>query len=302
MSKYFDEVLYAVCPDIRRPLENLSPAIKNSVNEIRLRKNKPLSLTVENETKYLSRGGALCDFASSASILVSSYNLEETFRLLCGNAVFAHEKELNRGFISMKNGSRCGVGGIYSSGTFLKPSSLNIRIAREITGAADKLICHYKLKGLLIAGPPASGKTTILRDFIRQLSEGGATGSHRIAVIDSRNELSHGNLNLGPNTDVICCENKAQGAQMAIRTLFPEFLAFDEIGTEEELASIEQCFFSGVSVITTAHIGTVAELCTRKVTKRLLESGAIEQVAILPKYRTEDIKLYNARELLNGSF
>lgn len=300
MSKNFDDVLYGISPKIKAVLERLPENVKRNVAEIRLRENKPLALTIENETKFLSRGGAVCDFPNQNCIIVSSSSLEESFKLLCGNAVFAHESELARGFISLKNGCRCGVSGIFSGPVLIKANGLNIRIAREKLGSADKILKSYYGKGLLIAGPPASGKTTLLRDLVRQLSVGFITGSRRVCVIDTRNELG-GGLDLGPNTDVLSTDSKAAGALMAVRTLFPEFLAFDEIGTEEELLSLRQCFFAGVSVIVTAHIGAANELTKRAVTRRLLRSGFIEQVAVLPKHFSGQIKLYDTKEILNGN-
>jgi stage III sporulation protein AA len=302
MSDSFEGALYGVCPEIRAVLEALPENTKKKVNEIRLRKNKPLALTIENETKFLSRNGVLCDYVNQNAFVVTPEALNESFRLCCGGAVFAHENELNRGFIALKNGCRCGVAGVYRDGRFISPTSLNVRIAREISGAADKLLCKYSQKGLLIAGPPASGKTTILRDLIKQLSGGFSSGGKRVAVVDSRNELCGGNFDLGPNTDIIFCESKSFGALMAVRTLFPEILAFDEIGTEEELQSLEQCFFAGVSVITTAHIGAVSELLKRKVTRRLLETDVISQVAVLPRHFGGEIKFYSTKEILNGYF
>lgn len=297
MADFFNNVLYGVEKGIRGYLESLSLQDKRQINEIRLRKNGAVALTVGDKTKYLTQRGTLCDYVNQLCVLVSPSALEESFNLLCGGSVFAHENQLKKGYISLKNGCRCGVGGVFSSGGVSEVTSLNIRIARQVRGAANKIALEYNGRGLLIAGPPASGKTTILRDLVRQISEGHIVQSKRVTVIDSRGELYSGGLDLGPNTDVINIGNKAKGTQMAVRTLFPQVIAFDEIGTEEELKELEACFFAGVEIITTAHIGSEKELFKRGVTKKLIESGVIEQVAVLPHCLGEKIKLFSVKEI-----
>ncbi|MBO7217938.1 MAG: Flp pilus assembly complex ATPase component TadA, partial [Clostridia bacterium] len=161
-------------------------------------------------------------------------------------------------------------------------SSVNIRIAREIIGAAESLYGKVG-KGILIAGGPGSGKTTVLRDIVRQLSDSG----QRISLVDTRGEIASASggratLDVGINTDVISGGDKAKGVEIALRTLFPQYIAFDEIGSTRELELVSESFFSGTGIITTAHASNIEELRTRRVTKRLLELGAVENIALLP--------------------
>lgn len=297
----FEKALYAVCGRIRGMLERIPQEQKAQTEEIRLRAQKPVMLTVGGRPAFIRMGGEICYSALSDIIFADNCDIEESFRLLCQGSVYAHENELKNGFVMMKNGCRAGVcGSLGDSGTMQDITSINIRIAREVLGAADKIAESYRGKGLLICGPPLSGKTTVLRDLVRQLSNKLRT----VCVIDSRGEISGMQVavcqnDLGVCADVLMIPDKALGCEIALRTMNPDIIAFDEIGTADELKRVEQSFYSGVSVITTAHIGDISELLSRSITARLLKSGAIEQVAMLPERHQGEIKIFETEELLN---
>lgn len=298
-SERFDSALYGVGERIRTILSALPPQVKSNTEEIRLRRGLPLALTVAGDTVFVRESGQTCFYLSRDLAQISSADLEESFKLLCRGSVYAHSEELKRGFIAMKNGCRAGIGGVIGeNGAVKEISSLNIRISKQINGASNGILSRYEKKGLLIAGKPGSGKTTVLRDLIRQIS-GGALGKiMRVAVIDSRGEISGGGANdLGPAADVVVCSDKAEGMEIAVRTLYPEIVAFDEIGTVSELERVKESFYAGVSVITTAHIGDYGELMSREVTRRLILSGTVAQIALLPEMHGSDIKIINSREL-----
>lgn len=299
----FYDTLYAVSPRTREVLEKLPDKIKMGTTEIRMRAGLPLAITVENETVFVAINGQTQFYISKNLFTVTKEDLEESFKRLCNNSVFAHENELKNGYIVMKNGSRAGVcGNIGEGGSFRDVSSINIRIAREIFGCANEIVRSYTGNGILIAGAPGSGKTTILRDLIRQLSNGTLGKLFRITVIDSRYEISGSNCgkntnDLGSNTDVLITEQKAIGIEIALRTMFPEIIAFDEIATVDELKKVSDSFYSGVNIITTAHIGNIDELKTRNVTNLLLRSGAISQIALLPRLHGGKIRVIDTKEL-----
>ena len=153
-----------------------------------------------------------------------------------------------------------------------------------------------------IIGSSGSGKTTLLRDIIRQLSDGVQTTPKRIAVIDGRGELSGSYsgkrvCSLGNNTDVLLCEDKASASLMALRTMYPDIIAFDEIGTAAELKSVSEIFNAGVSIITTAHIGSTKDLLRRSVTKELLKTDIISLIAVLPPKFSGKIEFLKPKEL-----
>lgn len=303
-TKRFDSVLYAVPESIKNILFSCPDSVKQKTEEIRLRVGLPIALTVAGETVYLRENGDVCLYFSKDLPIASKEEINESFKKLCESSVYAHENELKQGFIVMKNGCRAGVFGTLSENGFMQEiSSVNIRIAREVLGSANKIIENYSGGGLLIAGPPSSGKTTVLRDLCRQLSNGVLGKPLRVAVIDSRLEISGGirtkrGCDLGKNTDVLITDDKAKGIEIAVRTMFPQIVAFDEIGNEKELESVAQSFFSGVNVITTAHISSKEELIKRSVTRKLILSGAVSDVAVLGSSCKGEIEMISVKELL----
>lgn len=302
-EKRFESVLYAVSDRILNVLKNLSPCVKANTSEIRLRTGLPLALTVKGETVFVRENGQTQFFISNDLFKVTKEDLQESFKKLCNNSVYAHEKELKNGFVIMKNGCRAGVCGNLNSKGFMQDiSSLNLRISREILGCANDILEFYTSGGLLIAGPPCSGKTTVLRDLVRQLSNGNSGKIKKVCVIDSRCEISGSSdgssiNDLGSATDILVSEDKSAGIEIALRTMFPDVIAFDEIGTLGELKSVSDSFCSGVDIITTAHVGSLDELLTRNVTASLLKSGAISFVALLPKLHGDPIKLFETKEI-----
>ena len=300
-SKNFDGVLYGIGENIRRTLEFLPDKVKCKVQEIRLRTGLPVCLTVGGKTYFVKKDGTVCDYINADILKSDKKDLKESFMLLCNDSVYAHTGELKNGYIKMRSGHRAGICGTFDEqGNFKNVSSINIRIAHEVLGCADALFDSYNGNGLLIAGRPGSGKTTILRDLIRQLSSDKYL---RVAVIDSRGELSGSFLgesinDLGVNTDILMIQNKALGVEIAVRTLFPNIVAFDEIGTSKELLSVSDSFNAGVSVITTAHAGSISDLLTRSVTNGLLRSGAVSQVAMLSEEIGKAPEILSVKEIL----
>ena len=293
----FDSVLYCVSRNLRDILCQIPSHIKENTEEIRLRSGSPIALTVSGKTVFIRNGGQPCFYISRDLPNPSAQDIEESFRLICGNSFYAHEEEIKNGFVSMKNGCRAGICGTLSEKGFIQNiTSINIRIAREVVGSANSIAERYSGGGLLIAGPPASGKTTILRDLIRQLSSGVSGEIKRIVVIDSRGEIFSG-MNLGGNTDVIKTADKAKGIEIALRTMNPDIIAFDEIGTTAELEGVKESLYSGADIITTAHSGSAEELLKRNITKNLIRSGAIKSVAFLPEIKGDDAEFFNIKEL-----
>ena len=292
-----DDVLYALPERIAKTVSKLPFCVKCGVYEIRLRANRPVCLTMDRNF-YISQDGVVSTLMPRNPLIITREELSEVVVRLTDRSVYTRSEELCSGYISMKNGNRAGICGSFNQGVFGEVSSINIRIARSVMGAATSLYEETK-GGLLIAGGPGSGKTTILRDLIRHLSNNG----RRVCVVDSRGEIAacergHPKLDIGVNTDVISGVNKEKGLEIAVRTMFPQIVAFDEIANEEELKRLFEGFFSGITVIATAHIGSKEELVLRSVTAKLIENRVVAKVALLPSKIGGEIEVVSVKDMM----
>ncbi|MBP3304815.1 MAG: Flp pilus assembly complex ATPase component TadA [Oscillospiraceae bacterium] len=194
----------------------------------------------------------------------------------------------SKGYITAPGGHRIGLCGeaVVRDGTVCgirSVTSLCIRVARDFTGIAGKAAA---LPGnILILGPPGSGKTTLLRDLIRQLSE-----RETVTVVDERGELFPADFIRGRKTDVLTLCSKAQGVEMALRTMGPTCIAVDEITAQEDCRALLEAGWCGVRLLATAHAASRADLAARPVYRPLWETKLFETVIILrsdKSWRTE---------------
>ncbi len=246
---------------------------RNELCELRLRAGRPAAAVT------MSGRSIPC------SPTLTKQDIEACFQELCRYSVHSFQREIAEGYITLPEGHRAGFCGsaVIRDGeleTLRDISSINIRLAREIKGSGEALyhaVFAKGLRSLLIAGAPLSGKTTVLRDLTRLLGE-----KHKVALIDSRNELAacHDGtpqLDVGLNTDVLSGYPRAEGMEIALRTLSPEVIICDEIGND--ISAIEQCIHCGVKLIATIHASSVEELSRRKAAAELI--GAFECIAVL---------------------
>lgn len=229
--------------------------------------------------------------------------LEDIFRYLCHDSVYAYDEERKQGYLAVEGGHRIGITGELvktNEGYLVKYIRyMNIRIAHEKKGIAASVVKYLydtdsrgQPFNTLIISPPGIGKTTLLRDIIRIVSNGecGFCGCS-VGVIDERGELAgayrgSATLDCGERTDVITGGDKKHGISILVRTFSPRVIAIDEIGKESDAAAIIHAGVSGCAVLATAHGGSLedvmqnaqlAEIIRLKLFNRLLILSADEK-------------------------
>lgn len=296
MSDRYNQAISVLNQNIYQLLIKIPNNIKNTIQEIRLRVNKPIMLYSNDKIYYLTNDSSITTTISNIVVTSSQKDIMECFKNICSYSVYSHQRELTEGYIVIKGGHRIGLCGtaVINNGavTGIKDiSSLNIRIAREISGSANKIIelLGYSeiIKGLLIIGTPSSGKTTILRDLSRQLS---LDAHFKVVVIDERGEIGSVWCGINQNdngfSDILDGYPKGQGIIQAIRVLSPDVIICDEVGTVEEISAIEQGLNSGVGIITTAHASSINDIRSRKQIQMLLSTGAFSNIVMLKNRNT----------------
>ncbi|HEX2986402.1 MAG TPA: stage III sporulation protein AA [Caproiciproducens sp.] len=309
----FDSAARVLSDRIRKILKGLPEDIKKQTQELRLRVNKPVSVCCTSGIYFLNRNGRLICRPESDMLVADKTDIEECFRNVCSYSIYSHQNEIRNGYITLCGGHRVGISGtaVFRDNVISGMrdiSSINIRIAREIQGAADEIFRRLKNSlphGLLLAGAPASGKTTILRDIARQISSGICGNIKKVAVIDERGELAGTYMgvpqnDLGICTDVLDGYPKADGILQAIRSLSPEYIICDELGGSDEVNAVMQGLNAGVSMISSIHAGNLEELTRRKQAVDLLESGAFGSIAMLDGHENPGkiLETYRAGDLL----
>lgn len=292
--KKFQEIAALFSEPLRAALKNASPQLLSSVSEIRLRAGMPIVFVTPRQTCFLQKSGRTTCLFSENLLTVTQTEIQDIVSRACGYSVHSHQEDFQNGFLTLKGGHRIGLCGtaVTQSGkisTLRNINALNIRVARQIPGAATEVLrtCFQAgLQNLLIAGPPMSGKTTVLRDLIRSISDGYTGKMVTCTVVDERGELFMSNTEgtgyvLGCNTDVLSYYQKSDGIRLAVRALAPQMIFCDEIGSKEDSDAILEGLRCGVKFAVTAHAGSFEELTKRSQIQSLFAEQAIDTVVML---------------------
>ena len=283
MDEYFEAV--RALPDcFAQALGQIGPETAAQIHEVRLRTGCPLWLNVNGT---LRPAGTLPGCPPGLRQLrPSAAQMEQALYTLCGGSVPTHQAELAGGFLTLPGGHRVGVGGRYllhpAEGVVLQTVySLDLRIARaRQAGLPPQLaaLLQSRFTGLLVAGEPDSGKTTLLRGIAAFLAGLGRA----VAVVDERAELwPEGQAAARPPVDIVAGLPKARAVQMALRTLAPQVILLDELGDMDELRGLEQGFFSGVDYAASLHAATLEEALRRPQVAYMREKGMLRAVVML---------------------
>lgn len=267
---------------VRQNLERIVTD-QGQLQEIRMREGKPLAVRLGGKEKVLAHR-------------VTKEELKDTLEHFAEYSLYAYESELRQGFLTVEGGHRVGVAGkvIPEEGAirnFQYISSVNIRICHEILGCADPVFpgilgengpCHT-----LIISPPGCGKTTLLRDMIRQVSDGNQYMEGRnVGVVDERSEIGGcyqgvPQNQLGVRTDILDNCPKAEGMMLMIRSMSPQVLGVDEIGTRRDVEAVTCAMHCGVIIFATAHGTSLAEIREKPLLRELTDGNYFRRYILL---------------------
>lgn len=281
----------------------------DALQEIRLRPDCPMLLKFHDGVRYLSKDKHLCNNIKEA-FLIPVAEIRETMEYISNYSMYAYEEELKRGYLTISGGHRIGVAGkVNFENNEIRGmkyiSFLCIRLAHEIKGCSegiiDKLFAGHEFRDTLILSPPGYGKTTLLRDIIRSLSNGCKhyPAGYQIGVVDERSEIASSYMGvpqneIGIHTDVYDSCPKKLGIMYFLRSMSPQIIAVDELAAQEDIAAVERAFGCGCRILATAHADSVQELRLKSEWKKLLEQNyfkrfiEIERAKPVPVYRVFD--------------
>lgn len=289
------EIVLEYLPITIRKIINENPR-NAELEEIRLRASRPLSLKVGQEIQTMD-------------YLVSQQEVLQAFEKICENSVYSYRRQICDGYITIRGGNRVGIVGsaVIDNGQVINInyiSSLNFRIARQKIGCSNNILQDIiqlngkNIHNTLIVSPPGGGKTTLLRDIVRNISNGikelGFKGK-TVGIVDERGEIAAmykgiPQNDVGIRTDVIDNMPKPEAMRMLVRSMSPDVIVCDEIGSMEDIEAIDYVMCSGVKGIFTAHGRNIEEINRNPELSKLLEKHVFERIILLNPEKRGDVE------------
>lgn len=279
------DIFYILPQSIRNLIEKIKELDK--LQEIRIKINKPLSIYADNKEIV-------------ANYIVTKEDVKIILQRISNYSIYAFEEEIKQGYITIKGGHRVGLCGScvidnQKVRTIKNIASLNIRICREVIGCSKKIMPYIiennRVLNTILISPPKCGKTTLIRDISKNISDGIRIldlnfSGRKVCIIDERSEIGGcydgvAQMNVGLRTDILDNCLKSEGIMMAIRSMAPDVIVCDEIGTYKDVDSILMAMNSGVNLITTIHGYGVEDLYKRPIFKDILENQVFQRAIVL---------------------
>lgn len=289
-----NEILKLLSANLRNILEhsNLNYAL---LQELRIRINNPFLIIYDGKEFFLSQNGQLVKENTMAYVVMAS-DIKESIEYISSFSLYAYEDEIRQGFITVLGGHRIGLAGkVIIENHQVKSikyiSFINIRVSNERKGCGlsvlpfiyeEGKICHT-----LIISPPGCGKTTLLRDLIRLISDGNEWSKGiNVGLVDERSEIGAcyqgiPQNDVGMRTDVLDCCPKAEGMLMLIRSMSPAVIAVDEIGKGEDIDALAYAMNCGCQMLATVHGASVEEVRNKPLLNRLIKEYMFKRFIVM---------------------